>query len=330
MKVPTGRWFQPSVGSKGEGPRTSQKLFTSLSRTPLSIPAIGWLVGKTLTTCRGLACSGDASGDGPIREIFAFNVTPTAPPQFRFRSQRQHTWFAIARDTAEQIIDYTKTARRHGWFATWRDLLPILRVTTPGARGTRAQAKRSFTAILGGLVIMRQAPAPMVVDATPALARQLRNSNRWKEASISLPGFGQHQGHYIAAVHADASQQAVLFKNVFEKSFLECSSPQKNTTGSSIKYHCCGLRLGGCLVHKCAHSFSGNRSNLEASDRRTCIQAVTASMASPVMPKSLDNVPKNLAAAICEADAPYSVNTALYPVSSSTMSPRSTTLSVYV
>ena len=126
MKVPTGRWFQPSVGSKGEGPRTSQKLFSSLSRTPLSIPAIGWLVGETLATCRGLAYSGDASGDGPKREIFAFNVTPTAPPQFRFRSQRQHTWFAIARDTAEQTIDYTKTARRHGWFGTWRDLLPIV------------------------------------------------------------------------------------------------------------------------------------------------------------------------------------------------------------
>ena len=56
---------------------------------------------------------------------------------------------------------------------------------------------------------MRQAPAPMVLDATPALERQLRNSNRWKEASIPLLGFGQHQGHYIAAVHADASQQAV-------------------------------------------------------------------------------------------------------------------------
>ena len=137
MKVPTGRWFQRSVGSKGEGPRTSQKLFTSLSRTPLCIPAIGWLVGKTLTTCRGLAYSGDASGDGPNREIPSPNDTPTAPPQFRLRSQRQHTWFAIARDTAEQTTDYTKAARRHGWFATWRDLLPIVRVTTPEARGTR-------------------------------------------------------------------------------------------------------------------------------------------------------------------------------------------------
>ena len=41
---------------------------------------------------------------------------------------------------------------------------------------------------------MREAPAPMVLDATPAaLERPERNSTRWKEASIPLPGFGQHQ-----------------------------------------------------------------------------------------------------------------------------------------
>ena len=87
---------------------------------------------------------------------------------------------------------------------------------------------------------------------------------------------------------------------------------------------CYGLRLGGSLFHTCGPSFSGNRKHVGASAMCTCVQGDTASLASAVMAKSLDLVSKNLAA-ICEAEAPRSV-TALYPLSSATLSSRSTTL----
>ena len=45
------------------------------------------------------------------------------------------------------------------------------------------------------------------------------------------------------------------------------------------------------------------------------------------MPGSLEIIARNLIAATCEADAPFSVNTALYPPSSLTLSPRSARLS---
>ena len=73
---------------------------------------------------------------------------------------------------------------------------------------------------------------------------------------------------------------------------------------------------------------SGNRSNLGASDMGTCVQAGTVSVASPAMPGSSEIVSRNLAAAISEAD--LYVDTAVYPLSSVTLSSWSTTLSLDV
>ena len=94
--------------------------------------------------------------------------------------------------------------------------------------------------------------------------------------------------------------------------------------------YCISLRLGGSLVHICGHSFSGSGSSLEASDRCTCLEADAVPLASPGIPWSLESVSRNLAAAVCAADAHCSVNTALYSQPSLTWSTRSTSLPLNV
>ena len=87
------------------------------------------------------------------------------------------------------------------------------------------------------------------------------------------------------------------------------------------------LRLGGIGIHTCGHCFSVDLGNPGASDIRTGVCADTASCPSPAIPVVY---PETFAAANCEADAPCSANTALYPSSSLTLSSWSTTLPVYI
>ena len=61
------------------------------------------------------------------------------------------------------------------------------------------------------------------------------------------------------------------------------------------------------------HSAFGNRDNLGASVILTWLFAETASCVSPAIPRSLEIVSKYFAAAVFEAEAPCSVNTAVYP-----------------
>ena len=91
----------------------------------------------------------------------------------------------------------------------------------------------------------------------------------------------------------------------------------KENTGSSIEEHCFGL--GGCLVHTCGHSVSGNRDNLDPFEK--CTWTDTATLASPVTPGRVEHVSRNFAGSICYAEAPCSVHTALYPLLSVTLSP---------
>ena len=69
--------------------------------------------------------------------------------------------------------------------------------------------------------------------------------------------------------------------------------------------------------------------NFGASSIFTWEKADTASPASPGQPGSLDVMSMTFAAVICDADDPFSVNTADEPESSFTMSPRNTTLPLY-
>ena len=86
-----------------------------------------------------------------------------------------------------------------------------------------------------------------------------------------------------------------------------------------------GLGHGGILIHISGQCASGTCDNLEASTMLTCVYAETASRASPVIPGIWEIVSEKFPAAICEAEAPCSANTALYPHSSLTLSHRSTT-----
>ena len=70
--------------------------------------------------------------------------------------------------------------------------------------------------------------------------------------------------------------------------------------------------------------------SFEASFIFTSVQADTASLACPARPGSLEITPRTLAAVMCDAEDPCSVNTAYEPESSFTTSPRSTTPSSVV
>ena len=80
-----------------------------------------------------------------------------------------------------------------------------------------------------------------------------------------------------------------------------------------------GLGHGGILIHISGQCASGTCNNLKASTTLTCVYAETASRASPVIPGIGEIVSEKFAAAICEAEAPSSANTALYPHSSLTL-----------
>ena len=76
----------------------------------------------------------------------------------------------------------------------------------------------------------------------------------------------------------------------------------------------------GRLAHTFGRLFSGTRSKSGACDMCTCVQADTASLASPAMPRSLDILyPGFFPAVTCEADGPCSVNIGLYPPSHLTL-----------
>ena len=73
------------------------------------------------------------------------------------------------------------------------------------------------------------------------------------------------------------------------------------------------------------HSDFGIFNNDGASSILTWVYADIASAACAAHPGSLDIISITFAAVFCDADDPYSVNTAYDPESSFTMSPRSTT-----
>ena len=107
------------------------------------------------------------------------------------------------------------------------------------------------------------------------------------------------------------------------------SSLQKSTTGSSIFSKLFSLCRGRTPIQSSGHSSFGSRNNLGASVICTWAYAEIASLVSPAISRSFETVSKNFAAAICEAQAPCSVNTALCPSSSLTLSPQSTTRPLY-
>ena len=119
--------------------------------------------------------------------------------------------------------------------------------------------------------------------------------------------------------------EKVLLRAIFPAPMLPMGDciwfRSKGTTVSSIKSHYFCLRLSG-LIHTRGASFPGNRNNRGASDRCACVSADTASFASPAVPGSLDTVSRNCTAAIHEAEAACIVNTALFSLSSSTLSLR--------
>ena len=88
---------------------------------------------------------------------------------------------------------------------------------------------------------------------------------------------------------------------------------------------CCGRR-----IQISGHSDFGIFINVGASSILTWVLADTASAACPAHPGSLEIMSMTFAAVICDADDPCSVNTAYDPESFFTMSPRSTTLPLYL
>ena len=82
----------------------------------------------------------------------------------------------------------------------------------------------------------------------------------------------------------------------------------------------------GRRIQISGHSDFGFFNNDGASSIFTWVYADTASAACPAQPDSLEMMSMTFAAVIWDADDPCSVNIAYAPESSSTMSPRSTTL----
>ena len=81
----------------------------------------------------------------------------------------------------------------------------------------------------------------------------------------------------------------------------------------------------GNLESQALFHFDTDRNNLGASIILTWVHAKIASRVSPVTPGSIEIVSKNFATAIWDAEARGSESTALYPSSSLTLCPQSTT-----
>ena len=103
----------------------------------------------------------------------------------------------------------------------------------------------------------------------------------------------------------------------------------RGTTGSSIPDHDFGHLCRGRRIQMSGHSDFGTFNNVGASFILTWVWADTASAACPAHPGSLALASITVAAVICNAEEPCSVNTAWEPESSFTMSPRSTIRLLY-
>ena len=86
----------------------------------------------------------------------------------------------------------------------------------------------------------------------------------------------------------------------------------------------------GSLIRTEGHSFSGSVNNVAASLLLTCEYAEISSHASAATPGNREIVSRTIAAVMCEADVPCSVNTAYPPVSYFSLFHRRTTMPIYV
>ena len=75
-----------------------------------------------------------------------------------------------------------------------------------------------------------------------------------------------------------------------------------------------------CYPHVVARSVSGNRNNLGASDMCTCVQAVTASLASPAIQEVWKLYQRMVLLPFAQLGLPCSASSSLYPLSSLTLS----------
>ena len=137
------------------------------------------------------------------------------------------------------------------------------------------------------------------------------------------------------------SQFGIFSHPCFNRTFSTClshNSPAKGwpyrfrsrgTTGSSILDHDFGHLCRDRRIQMSGHSDFGIFNNLWASSIFTWVQAGTASAACPSKPDNLEMISMILAAVICDAEDPCSVNTAKDPELSFTISPRRTTRPLY-
>ena len=138
------------------------------------------------------------------------------------------------------------------------------------------------------------------------------------------------------------SQFGIFSQPCFNRIFSNClshDSPTKRwpyrflsrgTTGSSILDHDLVHLCRGRRIQMSQHFDFRIFNSLGASSILTLVLADTASAACPSQPGNLEMKNMTLAAVICDADDPFSVNIAYDPESSSTISPRSTTRPLYL
>ena len=124
---------------------------------------------------------------------------------------------------------------------------------------------------------------------------------------------------------------------VFYQDLLKWSFPQQSwwwcpytflsrrTLGSWISSHYFGRRNLGRRIQIAWHSDADNSNNVGVSSIFTWVWADTALLACPAHPESLEMASRTLAAVMCHAEDPCSVNTAHEPESLFTTSPRSAT-----
>ena len=100
-------------------------------------------------------------------------------------------------------------------------------------------------------------------------------------------------------------------------------------TGSGTLTDDCGVRERSRSIQISVHSASGHLICFGVSSIFTRVSAHTASQASPAQSGSREITSSTLAAVMCDAEEPCSVNTAWNPESSFTASPRNTTRPMY-
>ena len=117
----------------------------------------------------------------------------------------------------------------------------------------------------------------------------------------------------------------IAFSHTNPVKFWPYGFRSRGTTESSILDHDSGLSCRGRRNQLSGHSDFGTFNNLWASSIFTWVYADTASAACASQPGNLDMISMILTAVICDADDPWSLNTAQEPESSFTRSHRSTT-----